>query len=67
MRVLKVQPKSVVVTFEIELNDIINLVHALNVSTIDPKTERELAGDSFLRNTFFPVLNELTEESPDAP
>ena len=62
MRIVKVQPKDVVVTFEISLSDIENLVHALDVCVIDPKTDKEKAGHSFLTNTFFPLLNELTEE-----
>lgn len=65
MRIVKVQPKDTSITFEIMLSDIENLVHALDVCTIEPKTEKEKAGFSFLTNVFFPMMNDLVEDLKD--
>ena len=65
MKVIKIQPRDMYITFEISLTSAENLVHALDKAVIDAKTDKEKAGMAYLQEVFFPGLNEVVEDFED--
>ena len=64
MKIIKIEPKDIYVTFEISFENLIKLKRVIDMAEIryDGKDEKEVGAQNYLISEFYPAIREVIED-----